>query len=65
MTKKNESTRELEDFRASLKEFEQKEFEGRTHFEKLSIKEKLIWLSELNYFNYIVKKSKSNPKSKS
>lgn len=31
------------------------DFNGDTCFQDLSVKEKLIWLSELNYFNFIVK----------
>lgn len=55
--KKNKSKeKELEDFKKSLKMIDKKEFDGHTNFEKLSAKEKLIWLSELNYFKYIVKK---------
>lgn len=57
MTKNEDKEKELEDFRASLKEIETKDFDGHSDFEKLSVREKLIWLSELNYFKYIVKKS--------
>mgnify|MGYP001148208137 CR=1 FL=1 len=56
MTKNNDSEEELKDFRSSLEKVEQKDFDGHTNFQDLSVREKLIWLSELNYFKYIVKK---------
>lgn len=56
MKKENEEDKELEEFRKSLENIDQKDFDGHTDFEKLSVREKLLWLSELNYFNYIAKK---------
>lgn len=52
--KKNEK-KDLEDFRKSLDEINEEDFDGDTCFQDLSVKEKLIWLSELNYFNFIIK----------
>ena len=57
MKKNNETEEELKDFRSSLEKVENREFDGHTNFQDLSVREKLIWLSELNYFKYIVKKS--------
>lgn len=57
MKKDNDKEKELEDFRRSLEKVEQKDFDGHTQFIDLSVREKLIWLSELNYFKYVVKKS--------
>lgn len=56
MTKTNDKEKELEDFRKALENIDEKEFDGHTKFESLSVREKLTWLSELNYFKYIVKK---------
>lgn len=56
MTKSSDKEKELEDFRKSLENTDKKDFDGHTNFENLSVREKLIWLSELNYFKYIVKK---------
>jgi hypothetical protein len=54
MKKANE--KELEDFRKSLDIIDKKDFDGHTDFQDLSVREKLTWLSELNYFKHIVKK---------
>ena len=56
MTKKNDKERDLENFRKLLENLDEKDFDGHTNFEKLSPREKLIWLSELNYFKYIANK---------
>ncbi len=59
MTKNSDKEIELEDFRKSLENIDKDDFDGHTNFESLSAREKLIWLSELNYFKYIVKKTKN------
>ena len=51
-----EKEKELEDFRKSLESTNQTDFDGHTNFQDLTAHEKLIWLSELNYFKYIAKK---------
>ncbi len=55
MTKNSDKENELEIFRKSLEGTEQKDFDGHTDFQNLSVKEKLIWLSELNYFKSLAK----------
>ncbi|MAX66904.1 MAG: hypothetical protein QF441_07950 [Bacteriovoracaceae bacterium] len=59
MTKNSDKEIKLEDFRKSLENIDKEDFDGHTNFESLSAREKLIWLSELNYFKYIVKKTKN------
>jgi hypothetical protein len=54
----NSREKELEEFRKSLEDTDQSDFDGHTNFEDLSVREKLIWLSELNYFRYIANKNK-------
>ena len=56
--KKNKE-KELEDFRKLLEKAEAKDFDGHTNFQNLSVKEKLIWLSDLNEFKWLVKKKKA------
>lgn len=56
MTEKTDKEKELDEFRKSLEKLDEKDFDGHTDFEKLSAREKLIWLSELNYFKHIAKK---------
>ncbi len=56
MTKKNTKEEELEEFRKSIENINEKEFDGHSNFESLSVREKLTWLSELNCFKYIIKK---------
>lgn len=52
----NKSNQDLENFRKALEKTTEKDFDGHTDFESLSVKDKLIWLSELNYFRYIASK---------
>lgn len=54
--KNKNKEKELEDFRKSLAKLDARDFDGHTSFQDLSVKEKLIWLSELNYFKYFVRK---------
>ena len=56
MKKNSEKEKELEEFRKKLEVTSEKDFDGHTSFHELSVREKLIWLSELNYFKFIVKK---------
>lgn len=60
MKKNSEREQDLLDFRKSLENIDDKEFDGHTHFQELSAREKLIWLSQLNYFKYISKKSNTS-----
>ena len=53
---KNENENDLESFRKALEETDEKDFDGHTNFQELSVRDKLIWLSELNYFKSIIKK---------
>jgi hypothetical protein len=58
VNKKSNREKELTDFRKSLESFSKKDFDGHSDFQKLSVREKLEWLSELNYFKNFVKKNK-------
>lgn len=58
MKKNNEEVEDLEAFKKALDQMNEEDFDGHTEFDKLSTKEKLIWLSELNHFKSVVKKSK-------
>lgn len=61
MSKKNEREIELEEFRKSLEGLTSKDFDGHTDFQKLTPKQKLIWLSELIEFKHLA--DKANKKS--
>ena len=58
-SKNKNKKNDLENFRKILKQTSTSDFDGHSNFQKLTVKEKLIWLSELNYFKFIVKKKKS------
>lgn len=52
--KKNE--KDLKAFRKSLEKTTEKDFDGHTEFHKLTVREKLEWLSQLIYFRHIKSK---------
>lgn len=56
MSKKSKEDKELEEFRKSLEQFDESDFDGHTDFQKLSAREKLEWLSELIYFTHVASK---------
>jgi hypothetical protein len=56
MKKNSDKEKDLEEFRKKLESTSEKKIDGHTSSQDLTAKEKLIWLSELNYFKYIVKK---------
>lgn len=56
MKKNSDREKDLEEFRKKLEATSEKDFDGHTCFQDLSVREKLLWLSELNYFKYIVNK---------
>jgi hypothetical protein len=53
MKKNNKKENDLEEFRKRLEVTSEKDFDGRTSFHDLSVREKLIWLSELNFLNIL------------
>ena len=59
MSKNNNKEQDLKEFREALSQLSKEDFDGHTDFVSLSVREKLTWLSELNYFRFVVKKNKS------
>lgn len=58
-----EKQKELEEFKKALNDLDEKYFDGHTNFKNLTVSQKLTWLSELNYFKYIVKKNNNREQS--